>query len=80
MKAPMDRGEKIPNVELGHLSKAIDSILVETIYKGSAMTLEEGLEFEASQFGECMKTEDMKIGLKNFMENGPKVRANFVHK
>ena len=80
MKAPMDRGEKIPNVELGHLSKAIDSILVETIYKGSTMTLEEGLEFEASQFGECMRTEDMKIGLKNFMENGPKVRANFVHK
>ncbi|MDP7060573.1 MAG: hypothetical protein QF416_08900, partial [Candidatus Marinimicrobia bacterium] len=67
------------DVELGHLSKAIDTILTKTIYEGAGMTLEEGLEFEARQFGACMKTEDMKIGLKNFMENGPKVKAEFVH-
>ena len=39
-----------------------------------------GLDFEARQFGECMKTDDMKIGLKNFLENGPKVKAEFVHR
>jgi len=27
-----------------------------------------------------MKTDDMKIGLKNFLENGPKVKAEFVHR
>jgi enoyl-CoA hydratase/3-hydroxyacyl-CoA dehydrogenase len=62
------------------LSKAIDSILVETIYGGAEMDLEDGLEYEARQFGECMKTEDMKIGLKNFLDNGPKVKAAFIHK
>lgn len=80
VEAPIKYGEKIPDVELGHLSKTIDSILTNTIYRGAEMTLDNGLEFEARQFGECMKTEDMKIGLKNFMENGPKVKAEFVHK
>ncbi len=80
VEAPMKYSEKIPDVELGHLSKTIDSILTNTIYRGAEMTLDDGLEFEARQFGECMKTEDMKIGLKNFLENGPKVKAEFVHK
>ncbi|MCH7762643.1 MAG: 3-hydroxyacyl-CoA dehydrogenase/enoyl-CoA hydratase family protein [Candidatus Marinimicrobia bacterium] len=80
VETPIRNGEKITDVELGHLSKAIDSILTKTIYEGAEMTLEDGLEFEARQFGECMKTEDMKIGLKNFMENGPKMKAEFVHK
>lgn len=44
------------------------------------MSLEDGLDFEARQFGRCMKTEDMKIGLKNFLTNGPRVKAKFVHK
>ena len=80
VETPINDGCEFPNVELGHLSKAIDSILIKTIYEGATMTLEDGLEFEARQFGECMKTEDMKIGLKNFLNNGPKVKAQFVHK
>lgn len=79
MEMPLRRKEKIPDVELGHLSKIIDRILTSTIYEGAEMTLEDGLEFEARQFGECVKTEDMKIGLKNFFENGTKVKAVFVH-
>jgi enoyl-CoA hydratase/3-hydroxyacyl-CoA dehydrogenase len=67
-------------VELKHLSKSIDAILTRTIYEGAVMNLEDGLDFEARQFGECMKTDDMKIGLKNFLENGPKVKAEFVHR
>ncbi|MFQ6677558.1 MAG: 3-hydroxyacyl-CoA dehydrogenase/enoyl-CoA hydratase family protein [Fidelibacterota bacterium] len=78
-ETPIALGEGIPDIELGHLSRAIDTILVDTIYKGGEMTLEEGLEFEARQFGKCMKTKDMKIGLKNFIENGPKVKADFIH-
>ena len=79
VETPFGSGGEAQDVELGHLSKAIDTILTKTIYEGAGMTLEEGLEFEARQFGACMKTEDMKIGLKNFMENGPKVKAEFVH-
>ena len=80
VETPFGNGGEAQDVELGHLSKAIDTILTKTIYEGAGMTLEEGLEFEARQFGACMNTEDMKIGLKNFMENGPKVKAEFVHK
>ena len=73
-------GETPQEVELKHLSKSIDAILTRTIYEGAVMNLEDGLDFEARQFGECMKTDDMKIGLKNFLENGPKVKAEFVHR
>ena len=73
-------GETPEEIELKHLSKSIDAILTRTIYEGAEMSLEDGLEFEARQFGECMKTDDMKIGLKNFLENGPKVKAEFMHR
>ncbi len=67
-------------LELGHLSKKIDEILVKAIYKGLNMSLYDGLELEARMFGECLLTEDMKIGMENFKTNGPKVKANFIHK
>jgi hypothetical protein len=43
------------------------------------MTLQKGLKLEAKIFGECLLTLDMRIGMENFMKNGPKVNANFVH-
>jgi hypothetical protein len=43
------------------------------------MTLEDGLKLEAKIFGECFTTQDRKIGIDNFMKNGLKVNANFVH-
>jgi len=67
-------------IEIGHLSKKIDEILVKAIYEGSRMSLKEGLDLESRMFGECMKTQDMKIGLENFKTNGPKAKANFIHK
>ncbi len=67
-------------LEIGHLSKKIDSILVKAIYEGSRMNLDDGLDLESRMFGECLLTEDMKIGLENFKSNGPKVKANFIHK
>ena len=67
-------------LEIGHLSKKIDDILVKAIYEGSRLNLHEGLELESRMFGECLLTEDMKIGLGNFKTNGPKAKANFIHK
>ena len=58
----------------------IDEILVEAIYEGAKMSLEDGLELEARLFGECINTEDMKIGIENFMKNGPRTKAEFVHR
>jgi hypothetical protein len=37
------------------------------------------LKLEAKIFGECFSTQDRKIGIDNFMKNGPKVNAPFVH-
>jgi enoyl-CoA hydratase/carnithine racemase len=66
-------------LEIGHLSKKIDALLVKAIYGGSRMNLAEGLDLESRMFGECLLTEDMKIGLDNFKTNGPKAKANFIH-
>lgn len=79
-KQPIDCPDNLPAQELGHLSRRIDEILVQAIVRGAASTLEEGLELEARLFGECIMTEDMKIGLENFMTNGPGVKACFVHR
>lgn len=79
-KMPLRKVQEIPNVNIGGLSQKIDSIISKTIYEGSKMTLEDGVVFEAQQFAECMKTEDMKIGLENFNAHGPKVGAKFVHR
>ena len=70
---------KLPDVDIGHLSRKVDSLLQRSILEGAKMTLEEGLKFEARTFGECLLTQDMRIGMENFMKNGPKVNANFVH-
>jgi hypothetical protein len=44
------------------------------------MPLAEGIAFEAKCFGEVCGTEDMKIGTQNFIQNGPKSKAAFVHR
>jgi enoyl-CoA hydratase/carnithine racemase len=78
-KGPIPIPSKLPEVDIGHLSRKIDSLLQQAILKGAAMTLEEGLKLEAKLFGECLLTKDMRIGMENFMKNGPKVNAKFVH-
>jgi enoyl-CoA hydratase/carnithine racemase len=78
-KGPIPIPSKLPEVDLGHLSRKIDSLLQRAILEGAKMTLEEGLKLEAKVFGECSSTQDRKIGIENFMKNGPKVNANFVH-
>jgi enoyl-CoA hydratase/3-hydroxyacyl-CoA dehydrogenase len=79
-KTPLDVTGEIPEIDIGHLSRKIDEILVRAIYEGARMSLKDGLQLESRLFGECINTEDMKIGIENFMENGPRVKAEFIHR
>jgi enoyl-CoA hydratase/carnithine racemase len=72
--------DKLPDVDIGHLSRAIDKLAVQAILEGGKMTLDDGLKNEARLFGQCWTTEDNRIGLKNFVEKGAKSKAEFVHK
>jgi enoyl-CoA hydratase/3-hydroxyacyl-CoA dehydrogenase len=78
-KDPIPIPSKLPEVDIGHFSRKIDSLLQKAILEGAKMTLEEGLKFESKVFGECLLTKDMRIGMENFMKNGPRVKAQFVH-
>ena len=79
IKNPIPIAESFPPVDIGHLSTRIDELLQEAILQGAATTLDEGLKIEAEKFGECILTKDTRIGLKNFIENGPRAKAKFVH-
>jgi enoyl-CoA hydratase/3-hydroxyacyl-CoA dehydrogenase len=79
-KGPIPVPSKLPEVDIGHLSRKIDSLLQKAILEGAKMTLADGLKLEAKTFGECFGTEDRGIGIDNFMKHGAKVNANFVHK
>lgn len=67
-------------INIGHLSKKIDNIMNKAIYDGIKLPLNEALELESKLFGECILTDDMKIGLDNFLTNGPRAKAEFTHK
>ncbi len=79
-KDPIPIPSTLPEVDIGPLSRKIDSLLQKAILEGAKMTLEEGLKLESKVFGECLLTEDMKIGMETFLKQGPKVNAPFVHK
>jgi len=78
-KDPIPIPSKLPEVDIGPLSRKIDSLLQKAVLQGAKMTLEEGLKWEAKTFGECLLTKDMRIGMDNFIKNGPRVNAPFVH-
>ena len=78
-KKPIPVPPSLPDVDIGHLSRKIDGLLQRAILEGAKMTLEKGLKLEAKIFGECLLTQDMRIGMENFMKHGAKVDANFVH-
>lgn len=82
MPSPMptsDANAALPRVDLGHRSLAIDAILVDVLRRSLALPLAEGLAIEADGFGRCKATVDMDIGMKNFVQNGPRVPAAFLH-
>lgn len=68
------------DINIGHLSKKIDAIMNKAIYEGIKLPLDEALDLEAKLFGECILSEDMRIGLENFKKTGGKANAEFVHK
>jgi enoyl-CoA hydratase/carnithine racemase len=76
---PMPVPDEFPISNIGHRSLAIDKILVDVIRTGLAKPLSEGLKVEADGFAACKRTVDMDIGMKNFMQNGPRVPAEFLH-
>jgi enoyl-CoA hydratase/carnithine racemase len=77
--APVALPESLPRVDIGHRSLAIDAILVDVLRNGLKKPLAEGLVVEAEGFARCRGTVDMDIGMKNFVQNGPRVPAAFLH-
>jgi enoyl-CoA hydratase/3-hydroxyacyl-CoA dehydrogenase len=77
--APVTVPERLPEVDLGHRSLAVDAILVDVLRQGLRLPLGEGLQAESRGFGRCKGTVDMDIGMKNFIQNGPRVPAVFLH-
>jgi len=78
-RGPIEVPASLPDVDIGHRSRAVDAIIVRAILEGCRKPLAEGLQFEAEMFGEVCKTRDMRIGVDNFIENGPAKPAPFVH-
>jgi enoyl-CoA hydratase/3-hydroxyacyl-CoA dehydrogenase len=76
---PIAVPESLGKVDIGHRSRAIDAILVDVLRRGLARPLGEGLAIEADGFGRCKGTVDMDIGMRNFIQNGPRVPAAFLH-
>ena len=79
-KDPIAVPDELPDVDIGHLSRAVDAVLQKAIREGNRMSLDEGLRFEAKCFGEICALRDMRIGVDNFVRNGPRKKASFVHR
>ncbi len=77
--APVAVPHPLPVVNVGGHSLATDAILVDVVRRGLAQDLADGLLIEAEGFGRCRATVDMDIGMKNFMQNGPRVPAAFLN-
>ena len=75
----LDLPAELPAVDIGHRSTAIDTILVDVLRRGLSKPLPEGLKIEAAGFASCKRTVDYGIGMTNFIQNGPRVPAAFMH-
>ncbi|MDE0961314.1 MAG: 3-hydroxyacyl-CoA dehydrogenase/enoyl-CoA hydratase family protein [Planctomycetota bacterium] len=78
-RGPIETPDTLPEVDLGHLSRQVDAVLQKAIVEGCRLPLKEGIALEARYFGEVCGTQDMRIGVSNFLENGPRTPAKFVH-
>jgi len=78
-RGPIEVPERLPDLDLRHLSRAVDAILVRAILDGCRKPLREGLRLEARLFGEVCGTKDFRIGVANFLENGPRSKAQFLN-
>jgi enoyl-CoA hydratase/carnithine racemase len=78
-EAPVTVPDPIPAVDIGHRSLLIDKILVNAVKQGLRLPLDEGLRVEAKAFADTKETVDADIGIKNFIQNGPRTPAAFMH-
>ena len=70
----------LPSVDIGHRSLAIDAILVDVLRRGPAPSPRRGLSrSRRTGFARCHGTVDYDIGMTNFIQNGPRVPAVFMH-
>ncbi|MHC4840303.1 MAG: 3-hydroxyacyl-CoA dehydrogenase/enoyl-CoA hydratase family protein [Planctomycetota bacterium] len=77
---PMEGVPDAPaDMDIKHLSRKIDEILCNTILNGCKQPLRDGLKLESQAFGDCVETKDMHIGMGNFIKNGPRSKAEFIH-
>ncbi|MCP4292192.1 MAG: enoyl-CoA hydratase/isomerase family protein, partial [bacterium] len=76
---PMEVPNTLDDADLGHRSLAIDRILTDTLFEGLKTNLDDGLEIEAVAFAKCKRTVDYDIGMGNFIQNGPRIPAVFMH-
>ena len=53
--------------------------MCKAILGDAIMGRHEGIAFQAKCFGEVCGTKDMRIGVENFLKNGPRSKAEFVH-
>ncbi len=79
--APMDVDSSVFDVDqdIGHLSPAVDKILVSAVQLGLAEPLDQALAIERQMSGQVAQLADCGIGLRNFMTNGPHVKAKFTN-
>jgi len=77
---PIAVPDQLSELDIGHRSKAVDAVLQKTILEGARLPLREGLALESRRFGEVCGLEDMRIGVRNFLEKGPRAKAAFVHR
>ncbi|MBK8980434.1 MAG: 3-hydroxyacyl-CoA dehydrogenase/enoyl-CoA hydratase family protein [Planctomycetes bacterium] len=74
-----DVPDALPAIDIGHRSRAVDAILCRAILDGCKRELRAGIAYEAECFGAVCGTRDMRIGVDNFIGNGPRSKAAFVH-
>jgi len=76
---PVALPDALPTVSIGHHSLKVDEILVQVVHKGLSQPLSQGLAVEAQGFARCQQTVDYGVGMTNFIVNGPRVPAAFMH-
>jgi enoyl-CoA hydratase/3-hydroxyacyl-CoA dehydrogenase len=77
--SPLEVPQTLPELDIGQHSLAVDAILVDVIRDALSKPLDKGLEVEAAGFARCKQTVDYGIGMTNFIVNGPRVPAAFMH-
>ena len=77
--APMHVPAPLPTLALGQASRSIDKIIVDVCRDGLSKPLLEGLAVEAEGAARCFDCVDWDIGMKNFIQNGPRIPAMFLH-